>query len=80
LITRPDSLPNSGGFDISLEEAQNLMGEILQECVGDLEKCWWEGGEGKPLHPNSITLAEKLGFNVGRFSKITGPGSSSNQS
>jgi hypothetical protein len=56
------------------------MGEILQECVGDLEKCWWEGGEGKPLHPNSITLAEKLGFNVGRFSKITGPGSSSNQS
>ncbi|MGZ3539124.1 MAG: DUF3536 domain-containing protein, partial [Thermodesulfobacteriota bacterium] len=64
------------GFEISLEEAQNLTGDILQECVGDLEKCWWEGGEEKPFHPNLITLAEKLGFNVDRYSKITGPSNS----
>jgi len=34
------------------------------------------GGEEKPFHPNLITLAEKLGFNVERFSKITGPSNS----
>ena len=28
------------------------MGEILEECVDGLEKCWWEGGEGNPFHPN----------------------------
>ncbi len=59
-------------FEISLEEAQNLMGEILEECVGDLEKCWWENGTPKLFSPNLITLAEKLGFNVERYSKITG--------
>jgi hypothetical protein len=37
------------------------MGEILEECVGDLEKC------------QSYPLAEKMGFDVDRFSKITGP-------
>jgi len=62
------------GFEISLEEAQNLMKEMLDECIEGLEKCWWEGGEEKPFHPNLITLAEKLGFNVDRYSKITGPG------
>ena len=62
------------GFEISLEEAQNLMKEMLDECIEGLEKCWWEGGEGKPFHPNLITLAEKLGFNVDRYSKITDPG------
>lgn len=61
------------GFEISLEEAQNVMGETLQECVGDLEECWWGGGEEKPFHPNFITLAGKLGFNVDRYVKITGP-------
>jgi alpha-amylase/alpha-mannosidase (GH57 family) len=59
-------------FEISLEEAQNLMGQILDECVGGLEKCWWEDGTAKPFSPNLITLAEKLGFNVERFLKITG--------
>jgi hypothetical protein len=49
------------------------MGQILGECVESVEKCWWgEGGE-EPFHPNLITLAEKLGFNVDKFSKITGP-------
>jgi len=60
-------------FEISLEGAQNLMGQILEECVGGLEKCWWENGTPKLFSPNLITLAEKLGFNVERFLKITGP-------
>jgi alpha-amylase/alpha-mannosidase (GH57 family) len=63
-------------FEISLEESQNLMGQILDECVGGLEKCWWENGTPKLFSPNLITLAEKLGFNVERFSKITGPSNS----
>jgi alpha-amylase/alpha-mannosidase (GH57 family) len=66
-------LANKWDFEISLEEAQNSMGEILEECVGDLEQCWWENGTPKLFSPNLITLAEKLGFNVERFSKITGP-------
>jgi hypothetical protein len=59
-------------FEISLEEAQNLMSQILDECFGNLEKCWWENGTPKLYSPNLITLAEKMGFNVERFSKITG--------
>ncbi len=59
-------------FEISLEEAQNSMGHILDECVRDIEKCWWGEGTARPFPPNLITLAEKLGFNVERFSKITG--------
>jgi alpha-amylase/alpha-mannosidase (GH57 family) len=72
-------LAKKWGFEISLTEAQNLMGEILEECVGDLEKCWWENGTPKLFSPNLITLAEKLGFNVERFSKITSPGNSAKQ-
>ena len=52
------------------------MGQILDECVESVEKCWWGDGEQKPFHPSLITLAEKLSFNVERFSKITGPGNS----
>ena len=68
------------GFDLSLEEAQNLMAQILDECFGKLEKCWWEDGTPRPFPPNLITLAEKLGFNVERFSKITGPSNSATRS
>jgi alpha-amylase/alpha-mannosidase (GH57 family) len=57
-------------FQISLEEAQNLMGHILAECVEDLDKCWWAEGAEKPFPHILITLAEKLGFNVERFSKV----------
>jgi alpha-amylase/alpha-mannosidase (GH57 family) len=67
-------LAKKWGFEIPMEEAQNLMGEILDECVEALDKCWWGDAEGKPFHPNLIILAEKMGFNVERFSKITGPG------
>ncbi|MGA2318315.1 MAG: DUF3536 domain-containing protein [Thermodesulfobacteriota bacterium] len=75
IMTLLDSA-NKWDFEISLEEAQNLMGQILDECVGGLEKCWWENGTPKPFSSNLITLAEKLGFNVERFSKITGPSNS----
>ena len=73
-------LAKKWGFEISLAEAQNAMGEILEECVGDLEKCWWENGTPKLFSPNLITLAEKLGFNVERYSKITGPSNPAGQS
>ena len=66
-------------FVIPLEEAQNLMKEILEECVGGLEKGWWENGATRPFPSNLFTLAEKLGFNVEKFSKITGSGISSKQ-
>ena len=56
------------------------MGQILDECVEGAEKCWWGDGGEKPFHPNLIILAEKLGFNVENFSKITGPSGSANQS
>jgi hypothetical protein len=56
------------------------MGQLLDECVGGLEKCWWEDGTTRPFPPNLITLAEKLGFNVERFSKITGPSNSATRS
>ena len=61
------------GFEVSKEEAQDLMDEILDECVGRLEECWWGEGNEKPFPPNLITLAEKLGFNVEKFSKIINP-------
>jgi len=61
-------------FEISLEEAQNLMGQILDECVGSLEKYWWENGTARPFSPNLIALAEKLGFNVEKYLKISAPG------
>jgi alpha-amylase/alpha-mannosidase (GH57 family) len=63
-------------LEMSLEEAQNSMSQILGECVGDLEKCWWENGTPKLFSPNLITLAQTLGFNVERFPKITGPNNS----
>jgi hypothetical protein len=59
-------------FEISLDEAQNLMGQILEEGIKSLEKCWWGEGEQRPFHPSLIPLAEKLGFNVERFSKMVG--------
>lgn len=60
-------------FKISLEEAQNLMGQLLDESVGGLEKYWWGNGAARPFPQNLIILAEKLGFNVERFSKVVSP-------
>jgi hypothetical protein len=66
-------------FVIPLEEAQNLMKEILDECVGGLEKGWWENGATRPFPSNLFILAEKLGFNVERFSKMIRPTPSTSQ-
>ena len=66
-------------LEIPLEGARNLMGEILEECVGGLEQCWWENGTPKLFSPNLITLAGKMGFNVERFSKIASPGTSAKE-
>jgi hypothetical protein len=63
-------LTKKWSFELSLEEAQNMMKELLDECVGSLEKCWWEDGTPKPFSPNLITLAERLGFNVESFSRV----------
>jgi hypothetical protein len=59
------------GFKLQKEEAQNLMGEILKECIETLEKSWWGESVEKPFSQNLILLAEKLDFNVEKFSKIT---------
>jgi hypothetical protein len=69
-------LAKKWGFEFSFGEAQNLMGRIQDECVESVEKCWWENGTARPFSLNLITLVEKLGFNVERFLKITGPGNS----
>ena len=73
IITLLD-LANKWDFEISLEEAQNLTKEILNEYVGGLEKYWWGNGVAKPFPTNLITLAEKLGFNMGEYLKISTPG------
>jgi hypothetical protein len=61
-------------FEISLEEAQNLISHRLRECFEELEKCWWGDGVSRPFPTNLITLAEKLGFNVEKYLKISIPG------
>jgi alpha-amylase/alpha-mannosidase (GH57 family) len=61
-------LTKKWGFELSLEELQNLMKEIIDSCVGDHERFLWWGEEApKPFSPNLITLAEKLGFNMGSY-------------
>jgi hypothetical protein len=61
------------GFEVSKDEAQDLMDEMLKEYVGGLEKSWWGNGSEKPFPSNLILLAEKLDFNVERFSKMINP-------
>lgn len=58
------------GLDVPKEEAQDAMHEMLKEYVLALEESWWGEGKGKPFSPKLIPLAEKLGFNVGKFSKV----------
>jgi hypothetical protein len=66
-------LVNKFGFRLQIEEVQDLMGEMLREYMGALEKSWWGEGVEKPFPPNLILLAEKLNFNVERFSKMIPP-------
>ncbi|RPJ08504.1 MAG: DUF3536 domain-containing protein [Deltaproteobacteria bacterium] len=60
------------GFELRKEEAQNRIDEILDDYLSSLEESWWGEGEEKPFLPDLIRLAEKLGFNVDRFSKMVG--------
>jgi hypothetical protein len=61
------------GLKPQKEEAQALMDEMLKEYVLGLEKSWWGEGIERPFPPNLILLAEKLDFNVERFSKMINP-------
>jgi alpha-amylase/alpha-mannosidase (GH57 family) len=69
------------GFELLKEEPQNLMGEILAECIGNLEECWWgDGAQTKTIFPQFVTLADMLGFNVEKLSKMLGSSLSAGQS
>lgn len=63
-------LTEKWGFQLSKEEAQDLLDEMLDQCVEEMEKCWWGETPEKPTPPNLISLAEKLGFNIDRFAKL----------
>ena len=58
------------GIELYKGEAQDLMDGILDECLKSLEESWWGEGVQKPFPSNLITLAEKMGFNVEKFSKV----------
>jgi hypothetical protein len=60
------------GLEIPKEEVQDLMDEMLKKCLGGLEESWWGERKEEPFSPQLISLAEKLGFNMERFSKIVG--------
>ena len=60
------------GLEIPKEEVQDSMDEMLKEYVLGLEESWWGEGREKPFSLKIISLAEKLGFNVERFSKMVG--------
>jgi alpha-amylase/alpha-mannosidase (GH57 family) len=60
------------GLEIPKEEVQDSMDEMLREYVLGLEESWWGEGKGRPFSPKLISLAEKLNFNVERFSKMVG--------
>jgi hypothetical protein len=64
------------GLEIPKEEVQDSMDEMLKEYVLGLEESWWGEGREKPFSLKIISLAEKLGFNVERFSKLVGPAES----
>jgi hypothetical protein len=64
------------GLDIPKEEVQDSMHEMLKEYVLGLEESWWGEGKGKPFSPQMISLAEKLDFNMEKFSKIVGSATS----
>lgn len=60
----------SWGFQLSKEEVQDRMWEILVEYVWGLEESWWGDAPEKPFAPNLLLLAEKLGFNMDRFLQV----------
>jgi hypothetical protein len=64
------------GLDIPKEEVQDSMDEMLKEYVLGLEESWGGEGKEKPFSLKIISLAEKLGFNMEKFSKIVGSATS----
>ena len=59
------------GLEVSKEEAQDRMAEMLDDCLGGLEKYMWgKATRAKPFPADLIVLAEELGFNMDRFSKV----------
>ncbi len=63
-------LAEKWGFQLSKEEVQDLLDEMLDQCIEEVEKCWWGEISEKAVSLNLITLAEKLGFNIERFAKM----------
>ena len=72
-VIRLLDLVEQWGFKLRKEEVQGLMDEMLKEYVLGLEKSWWGEGVERPFPTNLILLAEKLDFNVERFSKMVNP-------
>jgi len=59
------------GLEVSKGEAQDRMAEMLDDCLGRLEKYMWgKAARAKPFPPDLIVLAEELGFNTDRFLRI----------
>lgn len=69
IITLLDS-SKKWGFALDLWEAQDVMNEILKEGLQALEATWWGSGLQRPISPLLILLAERLNFNVEKFSKV----------
>ncbi|MBS3920397.1 MAG: DUF3536 domain-containing protein [Deltaproteobacteria bacterium] len=65
-------LAKQWGFDLDRLETQDLMHEILNECLENLEKSWWEDGAQISFPRVLVTLAEKLDFNIEKISKAAG--------
>jgi alpha-amylase/alpha-mannosidase (GH57 family) len=63
-------LSQKWGFELSKEEAQDCINEMLGEYLGELEKSWWGDGTERSFPTHLILLAEKLNFNVEKFSKM----------
>jgi len=72
-VIRLLDLAGKWGFKFQKEEAQHLMDEMLKEYVWVLEKSWWGEGVERPFPSNLILLADKLDFNVERFTKVIHP-------
>ncbi len=78
IITLLD-LAKTWGFDLDLRETQDLMDELLDESLKNLEESSWGYGVPRPFPSNLTTLADKLGFNIEKFLKITSAGNSVTQ-
>jgi alpha-amylase/alpha-mannosidase (GH57 family) len=72
-VIRLLDLAGKWGFKCRKEEAQHVMDEMLKEYVWGLEKSWWGEAVERPFPSNLILLADKLDFNVEKFTKVIHP-------